>query len=122
VQELKIMDVTFTNVSSEQLFLPGPNLDLLPAGTAVATMTTADMDGAERIKELITDGKITAAFVKGPNDDIAVGFPPVPPVFTNGTRPNANTIPVGSSIWNSDDDAHNWSNGTGYFDGVGTGT
>jgi hypothetical protein len=33
-------------------------------------------------------------------------------VFTNTTRPNATTVPAGTEIWNSDDNAPNYSNGT----------
>ncbi len=42
-----------------------------------------------------------------------------PDVFTNVTRPVATAFPVGASIWNSDDNARNYSDGTNWRDSVG---
>lgn len=42
--------------------------------------------------------------------------------FTNLNRPNANTFRPGGKIWNSDDNAPNYSDGTAWRDAVGTPT
>ena len=42
--------------------------------------------------------------------------------YTNLTRPAANTLPAGSSIWNTDDNAPNFSDGTVWRDAMGTQT
>ena len=43
----------------------------------------------------------------------------MPAVYSNTTRPPANTVPVGRMIFNTDDDAPNWSNGTDWLDASG---
>lgn len=45
---------------------------------------------------------------------------PAPVVlYTNATRPAANTVPASSSIWNTDDNAMNWSDGVNWRDALG---
>lgn len=41
-------------------------------------------------------------------------------VFTNADRPDAATLPPGTQIWNSDDKAPQWSDGTAWRDSSGT--
>lgn len=42
-------------------------------------------------------------------------------VCTNLTRPPANTVPMGGSVWNTDDRAYNYSDGNGnWVDSGGT--
>lgn len=45
--------------------------------------------------------------------------PPDPAKFTNLTRPNAADYPPGAWIWNLDDNAPNWSDGTNWRDSDG---
>jgi hypothetical protein len=40
-------------------------------------------------------------------------------VYSNATRPDASKVPPGSSIWNVDDRAPNWSDGTDWRDAMG---
>ena len=40
-------------------------------------------------------------------------------VFTNAERPDASTVAPGTQIWNSDDKAPNYSDGTDWYDAVG---
>lgn len=42
------------------------------------------------------------------------------PVFTDGTRPAASSVKVGTTIWNSDDNAPNFSDGTNWRDAAGS--
>lgn len=41
-------------------------------------------------------------------------------VYTNVTRPAANTVPLGGSVWNTDDNCYNYSDGTNWRDASGT--
>ncbi len=43
-------------------------------------------------------------------------------VFTNATRPDPSTLPAGTVIFNSDDAAPNWSDGTAWRDSAGSPT
>lgn len=52
----------------------------------------------------------------------AGGSTPVGPAYDNTTRPNASTLPAGSMIFNTDDGAPNWSNGTIWVDATGSHT
>lgn len=40
-------------------------------------------------------------------------------VFSNATRPDPSAVPVGHEIWNSDDNAPNYSDGTAWRDAAG---
>jgi hypothetical protein len=42
-----------------------------------------------------------------------------PEAYTNITRPSATLYPVGAGIWNTDDSAYNYSDGTAWRDSVG---
>lgn len=39
--------------------------------------------------------------------------------YTNALRPNADLFKVGQAIWNTDDNALNWSDGTNWRDAAG---
>jgi hypothetical protein len=43
-----------------------------------------------------------------------------PSEFSNVTRPSPSTYPVGGMIWNTDDEAPNFSDGTNWRDAMGT--
>jgi hypothetical protein len=69
------MDATITNLSTERVFVPGPNLDLAatgdPDGDDVGTwpdVTIADLDGNQRIKELVVAGTISVDVVEDATD------------------------------------------------------
>jgi len=60
------MDATITNLSTKRVFIPGPNLDLAPTGDpdgkdvqAWPNVTVSDLDGNDRIKELVVAGSIS---------------------------------------------------------------
>lgn len=60
------MDATITNLSTERVFVPGPNLDLAPTGDPDGkdvqiwpSVTVSDLDGNDRLKELIVAGSIS---------------------------------------------------------------
>lgn len=42
--------------------------------------------------------------------------------YTDATRPAASAVPAGTQIWNTDDGAPNWSDGTDWVDAAGTTT
>lgn len=45
---------------------------------------------------------------------------PVDVVYSDGTRPSAALYPPGTRIWNSDDNAPNWSDGASWRDAAGS--
>jgi len=42
-----------------------------------------------------------------------------PEAYSNVTRPDADTYPVGASVWNTDDNAYNYSDGVAWRDAMG---
>ena len=60
------MDATITNLSTERVFIPGPQMDLAPTGDpdgkdvqVWTEVTVADIDGNSRIKELVVAGTVS---------------------------------------------------------------
>lgn len=45
---------------------------------------------------------------------------PMLPIFNNMTRPNPALVPPGTAIFNSDDNAPNYSDGTTWLDAMGS--
>ena len=69
------MDATITNLSTERVFIPGPNMDLAatgdPDGNDAATwpdVTVADLDGNVRLKELVVAGTVSVDVVEDATD------------------------------------------------------
>lgn len=77
--------------------------------------------GATRFRRtFIQDGKGNNVLVSYPDAGRVQSFLPFQlPVYTDGTRPAANTLTAGSSIWNSSDNAPNYSDGTNWRDAAG---
>jgi len=60
------MDATITNLSTERVFIPGPQLDMAPTGDPAggdvklwSEITVTDIDSNTRIKELVVAGTIS---------------------------------------------------------------
>lgn len=69
---------------------------------------------------LHTEAGLTAGHVMQATGPGTFGWGLVPtPNYTNATRPAANTVPAGMQIFNTDDGAPNWSNGTDWVDALG---
>ena len=113
------MDVTITNVSSDQLFIPGPNVDLPVGSQATISMTVGDMEDNTVLRDLVAQAKVTLVFSRDTNADITHGFGHVPQSFTTASRPAPGAVPIFTWIFNMDDDAPNWSDGTDWRDAAG---
>lgn len=59
------------------------------------------------IAKFVSSGVLTATLIAAPA------------VYTDAQRPAANTVPVGFSFWNSNDNAPNFSDGTNWRDAAG---
>lgn len=60
------MDATITNLTTERVFIPGPQMDLAPTGDPDGNdvkiwpeVTVADLDNNPRLKELVVAGTIS---------------------------------------------------------------
>lgn len=117
------MLVTVTNISSpaEQVHIPSMGSKFLEPGESVTyPRTFADLDGDTSMKTAIQAGLVSLAFEAETIDSAQVFFGAVPLSFSDTTRGSATLVPVLSSIWNTDDNAMNWSDGTNWRDAAGT--
>jgi hypothetical protein len=71
------------------------------------------------LKDLIQTGSLTLAFTKESGDNAHLGASSSPLSYDNTSRPNANTVAVFTFIWNTSDNALNWSDGTAWRDATG---
>jgi hypothetical protein len=113
------MIVTITNASSSQVHIPAYGKVLEPGGTVQTSRSMADIDGDGSLKALVVAGDVTLAFTAEAGDDIVAGFGMVPAQYNNAGRPAAGDVPAFTFIWNTDDNAPNWSDGTAWRDAAG---
>lgn len=117
------MQVTITNLTTGQIFLSTHYVTLGAAGSTTAsvvvTRSLSDLDRDTQLKALVIAGSVSLAFAKTAADAVEIGYEKLP-VYTNITRPAANTMTDGTMIWNSDDLAPNFSSlSNRWFDAVG---
>jgi hypothetical protein len=77
------------------------------------------LEADQILKQYVQAGTITLSFALETGDLAALGFGSVPISYSDITRPAANTIPTFTPIWNTDDDALNWSDGANWRDSNG---
>jgi hypothetical protein len=113
------MQVTFTNVSSGPVYVGTLYLSL-DAGKSVTTRrTVADLERDYGLKALIASGAVTLSFTEEAADSVALGSQASLRAYSNITRPTAASVPNFTSIWNTDDNAENWSDGSNWRDTSG---
>lgn len=63
------MDAAITNAGTEQVFIPGPNIDLDPGETKTwSDVRVTDLDANDVIKAGVVAGTLTVSMTPGPND------------------------------------------------------
>lgn len=113
------MLVTITNASTTPVFLSQFYKILLPSVALQVRRTRSDLEADTILKQLVVAGTITLAFTEEVGDDAAVGLDSALKSYSDGTRPAASTVPTFSAIWNTSDNAPNWSDGTAWRSGAG---
>jgi len=113
------MLVTFTNASSEDRFISLLYKNLEAGESVQVSKSRSELDQEQELKKLVQDGTIVLSFAEEDGDDAAVGTEPHP-AFSNLTRPLPTVWPIYSAIWNTDDNALNWTDGTNWRAADGT--
>lgn len=117
------MLVTFTNTTADPIFLNFAYRELTPSGTArdslTVSKTLSELDQAQDLKVLVENGDVALTFALEAGDSASVGAQETYPAFSNTTRPAAAAWPLFSPIWNTDDNAPNFSDGTDWRDAAG---
>jgi hypothetical protein len=106
------MQVTITNAGSEDIFVSLLYKQLTVGESVTVSKSVSELDQELEFKKLVQAGTLVLSFTKEDGDEAAVGAQEVLPVFTNATRGAASAWPAFTPIWNSDDNAPNWSDGT----------
>jgi len=115
------MKLRFTNASATTpLFVSAFYTTIAASGYVETSMSQARLDRETGLKALIEAGSLVMSFISLETGDSVKSFgASAGPSYTNGTRPAANTVPLFTSIWNTSDNAPNWSDGTNWRDGAG---
>lgn len=112
------MLVTFTNASAEDVFLSLLYKNLAPGASVTVSKSRSELDQEQAVKKLVAAGTIVLSFATEAGDDAQVGTEPWPS-FSNITRPLPPDWPIFAAIWNTDDNALNWTDGTNWRDAAG---
>lgn len=113
------MLLTFTNVTAVDVYV-GSMYKQINAGASLQTRRNfADLDHDYTLKALLEAGTLQITDITIEVGD-SFGLLASPSLsFTNITRPLPADLPVLSTIWNSDDNAMNWTDGTNWRDAQG---
>jgi len=112
------MQVTFTNASSGDVFLSLLYKNLAAGEAVTVSKSRSELDMEQELKKLVQAGTIVLSFAVEDGDDAALGTEPWPP-FTDLSRPAPADWPLFGAIWNTDDNALNWTDGTNWRDAAG---
>jgi len=112
------MLVTFTNASAVDVFVSLLYKNLVPGGAVTVSKSRSELDQEQELKKLIQAGTIVLSFAEEDGDNAQVGTEPHP-AFADLTRPAATAWPIFAAIWNTDDNALNWSDGAAWRDAAG---
>jgi len=113
------MLVTFTNAGSTQTFISQLYKQLDAGESVTASRTLEDLRGDLELNKKIIAGDITLTFATETGDDGGFGGGHVVGAYSNVGRPAASAFPIYSAIWNTDDQALNWTDGTNWRDAAG---
>lgn len=112
------MQVTFTNASSDDIFISLLYKTLAPSEAVTVSKSRSELDQEQELKKLVQAGDIVLSFAVEDGDNAQVGTEPWP-AFSDASRPLASAWPVFAAIWNTTDNALNWTDGTNWRDSTG---
>jgi len=103
------MLVTLKNNGAGQVYLSTANKTIANGESFTFSRAAADLDRDESFKEFIKKNpKIGVSYVAEPHDFVAPGLTAIPVAYAAGVRPDPNSCPVGSVIWNATTKEPNW--------------
>jgi len=115
------MLVTITNASSEDQFISLLYKTLAVGESVTVSKSRSELDQELEFKKMVQAGTLTIAFEMEDGDSAAIGTE-AHPAFSDTSRPSASDWPIFAAIWNTDDDALNWSDGANWKDAAGVTT
>lgn len=112
------MQVTITNAGTDDLYVSLLYKELIVGESVTVSKSRSELDMEQEFKKLVQAGTLVLTFAEEDGDDAAVGTEPHP-AYADATRPAPADWPIFSAIWNTDDNALNWSDGTNWRDAAG---
>lgn len=113
------MLVTFTNPGSSPVLVQSL-YTTIAAGLSITTRRSwCDLDSELPLKQQVQAGEITLSFTMEAGDSANLGIGPGTPSYDNTTRPLPSTVPPFTVIYNTADNAPNWSDGVNWRDSQG---
>lgn len=114
------MSTRIRNITGGAVTLPSPYRGILPPGIGTilsdsVSTVIANFGGVISVADVFDIGPTTEAGVAA-NDPAPASSVPN---YSNTTRPSAASVPVGSEIFNTDDNAPNYSDGADWRDADG---
>lgn len=116
------MQVTFTNASSDIVAIAAFYRSLAASESVTVSMSASQYDQEPGLKALVEAGTLTIDSAVAEAGDSSALNAATGPAYDNAGRPDATTVPTFSSIWNTDDSAPNYSDGTQWVDAAGVAT
>lgn len=113
------MQVTFTNTTGSPLYVHTLQVPIAAGASKTTRRTSADLDRDQILKANVVLGYITLGFTLEAGDMAVLGPTGGAPSYSNATRPAASSVAAFSWIWNTSDNAPNWSDGTNWRDASG---
>lgn len=116
------MQVTFTNATSDVLAVGAFYRSLTAGESVTVSMTASGYDAEAQLKVLVEAGSLTIDAIAAEAGDSSALGAAIGPAYDDAGRPLATSVPTFSSIWNTDDGAPNFSDGTQWVDAAGIAT
>lgn len=111
------MQITFTNATSDVLNIAAFYKTLAVSESVTVSMSNSGYDSEAGLKTLVEVGSLTIDAVVMEAGDTQGVFTALP-VYSNATRPAFGDVPVGTTIWNTDDVGENYTDGTEWLDSI----
>lgn len=112
------MLVTITNVSEDKVYVSMVYSSIEPNKFITTRRTSNQLNEEYQLIELQSQGKVVLTFQAEPGDS-AISSPGLLPVYAQLDLPDPSTLPIGSLVWNSDDNAPNYADGGVWRDAAG---
>jgi len=112
------MLVTITNAGAEDIFVSLLYKQIAVGASVTVSKSRSELDQELEFKKLVQAGTLVLSFAEEDGDSAAVGTESFP-AFTDLTRPLPADWPLFGAIWNTDDNALNWTDGTNWRDAAG---
>lgn len=123
------MQLTITNLASTATYIRDLYITLDASAAVTVERSAGEIDDMVGLKELQAAGTVSVAVVESTTEQassvsetVSAALPLVLPSYDDAGRPDPAAVTAGTAIWNTDDGAPNFSDGTNWVDAAGVTT